>query len=161
MHKLLGLIESSLGFGKQLGEYTWLHASALKCSDYALKDTILHYMDVDFCVVRISKKNQSFQLSNCPLFDRQREPVILGQRSYSDSGKLIKESIVNTQNPFIFHHKHLFVAPHYSEFDIHKSRQWSILWKSTLPQCRSVSSRIGRVNGWREQLNKYALPITE
>jgi hypothetical protein len=158
----LGLQQSWLGHGKSLGNYVWLHKSALWASGYANKHLILDLMNDDYSVVRLHKHDSDFQLSKCPLFNIQREPFILGHRTYSSSGDLIKEINPATKNHLIFHHKHLFVHhKHYQGFDVEAAQQWSLTWKAILPSCRSVSSRIGRINGWNEQLKTYALPINQ
>ena len=155
----MGLQKSWLGFGKALGDYVWPHSLGLRASNYCNKDLILPLMDEHYCVVRVNKKNASFQLSKCPDFNSQREPHIIGHRNYSASGELEKERIPVTENHLIFHHKHLFVPPGYEGFNTDKAKQWSLRWKSILPSCRAVSSRIGRINGWHEQLLKYGLPL--
>lgn len=153
--KILNLQKSHLGSGKALGQHVWLHRSAVEAIEHPFKSVILSLMDDRYCVVRLDKKSSNIQLSLCPGFDLEREPLILGHKTYllkNNSSALLKSQIYQTDNSLIFHHKHLFVTPNYSGFDIQTSIQWSLAWKRKLGSCRKTSSRIGRINGWNESL---------
>lgn len=153
--KELGLQASPLGVGKALNKHIWLHISALRSLPVENKAAILDVMDQNFCVVRIDIKASTFQLSDCPDFDNEREPTIHGHKSYevvNGVAQLIKEQNAKSDNFLIFHHKHLFVNADYEGFDVSESKAWSLLWRSQLPRTRAISSRIGRLNGWNEAL---------
>jgi|TARA_R110002060_G_scaffold9059_1_gene13474 hypothetical protein len=160
--KRLGLQSSYLGVGKCLGKHVWLHISALDdVIDLPFKDVILSVMDTQYCVVRLHNTSLAFQLSFCPYFDEQQEPVILGNKSYDIiNGKALlrKTSLAQTTNYTIFHHKHLMVSPTYKGFCLRKSELWSEHWKSAVPKCRRISSSIGRINAWEAVKQHYLSP---
>ena len=160
MCKTLGLQASPYGIGKALGKYLWLHRSAVDELTINNKDIILSVMDDEFCVVRIVKGSDTFQLSHSPAFDDEREPTIHGHKTYlviNGQAELSKTQHYQTKNLLIFHHKHLFVSSLYEGFCQLESVEWSLKWRKTLPRTRAISSRIGRINGWKYILNTYDL----
>lgn len=158
--KTLGLQKSRYLVGKSLGKHTWVHVSALNTIEHEFKSIILSVTNSDYCVVRLEKDSSSFQLSLCRNFDAQREPVITGHRTYdiiNSKAHLLKEVVYKSENPLVFHHKHLFVSYDYKGFDVKSAVDWSLYWKSKLPSKREISSRIGRVKGWNKILSDYGL----
>lgn len=83
-------------------------------------------------------------------FDSSNEPIISNQYLVKRDGtiKLIKQS----SDPWIYHHKYLWVKPSYSGFDYKKSQEHSKKWMSL----KNIDkSKIGKLSYWKNNiLNK-------
>lgn len=112
-------------------------------------------------VVRFNTKNDDdISIMEVKNFDTEREPTI--GNSYkidldTNSATFTKEK----NNPYIYHHKWMFVSDNYNRFDIEESKLWSIKWKKTLPKGRKTTSSIGYLKQWNNFLNEYGLEVEE
>lgn len=112
-------------------------------------------------VVRFNTKNDNdISIMEVKNFDIEREPII------GDSYKidLDTNSVTLTKeknNPYIYHHKWMFVSDNYKGFNVEESKLWSVKWKKALPQGRKTTSSIGYLKQWNNFLNEYGLEIDE
>jgi hypothetical protein len=160
--KTLNLQKSRLGVGKSLGQQIWLHKSTLPALEIPHKQEILSSMDNDYCIVRISKNPNAYQLSSCPDFNTSREPLIHAQKSFvivNGKANLSKTTCYSSDNGLIFHHKHLFVRPDYKGFSVEEAIKWSLTWKAEIGICRKTSGSIGRIRQWNDVLTQLKLPL--
>ncbi|EGR2855519.1 hypothetical protein DMW08_29120 [Vibrio parahaemolyticus] len=142
--------------GKRIGYNFWFHVSYAECFGVEI-EKFLNSPKIDFMptIIKINNKTNAISLIQCDEFDSQDCPVIGKVLTFRQDGscKLTKQS----ENPFIYHHKWLFVADDYNGFDINQSKLYSYIWKSLLGVDPSVSSIIGRYHCWCEILKKHKI----
>ncbi|KOE80724.1 hypothetical protein ACS91_22595 [Vibrio parahaemolyticus] len=142
--------------GKRIGYNFWFHVSYADCFGVDI-EKFLDSPKIDFrpTIIKINNKTNAISLIQCDEFDNEDCPVIGKALTFHQDGscKLTKQST----NPFIYHHKWLFVADDYNGFDINQSKLYSYIWKSLLGVDPSVSSLIGRYRYWCEILKKHKI----
>lgn len=144
---------------KRAGTAVYVHKSALN----QLKDQYpeayryaqtLAIEGFEYDIVKWDYYSKAITFLMSPDWDTAREPLV---------GDAIR---VNTQTwetkrlrsrGQIYHHKHEFVNDDYTGFDLEESRQWSKLWKATLPNTREITTRIGYKKYWIGILKEYGL----
>ena len=84
---------------------------------------------------------------HCPGFDAEPEPVIAAIVVVRADGTVERRSL--PADPYIYHHKWLFVAEDYAGFDVSASRVRSQQWLGLSGVDRS---RIGKRSYWEEQV---------
>lgn len=99
--------------------------------------------DFDYTVVKFVEKESCVSFVVCPDFDSAEEPVV-GEILRIDSNgshRRFRQQV----DPFIYHHKWLFVMGDYHGFDVEKSKSRSISW---LGLEGLDMKRIGRKSYW-------------
>jgi hypothetical protein len=83
----------------------------------------------------------------CSDWDEAPEPSISGRVVYNEKlVHLLDTRNFHDSNPFIYHHKWLFVSDNYKGFDVEESKKRSLQWMALKPDCR----KIGRKKYWEE-----------
>lgn len=99
--------------------------------------------EFDYTVVKFVEKDSCVSFILCPEFDSKEEPVV-GDIVRIDA-KGSKRFFRQQADPFIYHHKWLFVMDDYKGFDVEKSKSRSISWLSL---DGIDMQRIGRKSFW-------------
>ncbi|QEG39345.1 DNA phosphorothioation-associated putative methyltransferase [Roseimaritima ulvae] len=106
----------------------------------------------EYTVVKHNETNGNFSFIHCPDFDESPEPST-GSYAVVKSDGVVKIRPA-LSDPFIYHHKWLFVDDDYRGFDVEESKRRSVEWM-TLPNVDK--SRIGRASYW----NTHVVPQLE
>lgn len=138
------------GVGKEIGGAVYVHrqyelflptgvsAAKLKLSK-----------EFDYTVVKYTSKSKTYSFISSPDFDASDEPVVGELVSVAADGTITHRKQLT--DPYIYHHKWLFVADDYKGFDVEESKRRSLTW---LALENVDKSRIGRRSYWEE----YVLP---
>ncbi len=110
----------------------------------------------DYTVVKLNQHNDSVSFIYCPGFDTEHEPAIAGIVVVNADGQVQRRSL--PADPYIYHHKWLFVADDYSGFDVAASKERSEVWIKLADVDRS---RIGRRNFWEQNVVPRIVGPTE
>jgi hypothetical protein len=97
----------------------------------------------EYTVVKLNQRNDSVSFMYCPDFDTAHEPSITAIVIVNADG--LARRRLTPEDPFIYHHKWLFVADDYPGFDVAESKARSRLWIELGDVDRS---RIGRKSYW-------------
>lgn len=144
--------------GKQMGTHLYLHHSAAKpylskASHLFLKERLKACSDVIVKLDTSGPKPVPVSFTECPEWNTVAEPAL--GTVYKPDGSTAPPS----DDPLVYHHKWLFVAPGYTGFDYTASQQRSLHWRKTLGRVsRAISSRIGRQSFWHQWLKDNNLP---
>lgn len=112
--------------------------------------------EFDYDILKFDKKNSKVSFIASPDWDIAREPLV--GDSYTTNLLDIQFKLIKSKGQ-IYHHKWMFVSEDYKGFDINKSREWSSIWTSILPNTREIKSRIGYKKYWDEVLKEYNLSL--
>lgn len=148
---------------KKIGGSIYVHKSNLKElksmineNDFNqilyIKDNLLK--DFDFTIIKYRKKDNRVSFIESEDWDTAREPIV--GDSYTTDIFNIEFKIIKSKGQ-IYHHKWMFVADDYTGFNIKESKEWSEKWTTTLPNDKSIKSRIGYKKYWYEILKEYNL----
>lgn len=132
------------GIGKEIGYAVYVHRdyeAVLGASvEWAKRHLPNHY---EYTVVKLNQRNDSVSFIYCPDFDTAQEPSITAIVIVNADG--LARRRLTLEDPFIYHHKWLFVADDYPGFDVAESKARSRLWIALGDVDRS---RIGRKSYW-------------
>lgn len=106
-------------------------------------------IDFEYTIIKYNKVSKVVTYISCPGFDTEQEPV-LGDcfLVYPDGKtKLIPGC---KDNPFIYHHKWMFVGEDYKGFDVDASKQRS----NRIESWKVDKKRIGRKRYWDKVILK-------
>ena len=136
------------GVGKEIGYAVYVHRQyedLLGATvEWAKRHLPEHY---DYTVVKLNQRNDSVSFIHCPEFDIEHEPAIAAIIVVSADGTAQRRT--TPSDPYIYHHKWLFVADDYEGFDVADSIARSQRWISLGSVDRS---RIGRKSFWEEHV---------
>lgn len=132
------------GIGKEIGTTVYVHRQY----EDRLGPTITwakRWLPSDFVyeVVKYNRRMEMVSFIHCPGFDVESEPTIHAIVSIRPDVSLQRRPL--PMDPFIYHHKWLFVDDDYDGFDVEASKQRSLSWLA-LPGVDK--SRIGRKSYW-------------
>lgn len=140
----------STGVGKRMGSDLYVHR------DY---ESVLPQEELqrakelaatpDYTLVKYNAKNGNITFIQSPDWDTADEPMVGPARLVRADG--VVKDITPHGDPWIYHHKWLFVGDEYRGFDVNKSKARSAEWMS-LPDIDY--SRIGKKSFWE----KFVLP---
>ncbi len=134
--------------GKEIGGAVYVHRNYEALLPDPVKIASKHLpTEFDYTVVKFVEKESCVSFISCPEFDSADEPVV-GDIVRVD-GKGSKRFFRQHADPFIYHHKWLFVMDDYTGFDVSTSKIRSELW---LAIENIDKRRIGRLSYWREQV---------
>ena len=140
------LLERSkrFGVGKEIGDAVYVHrqyeeflGSTVAWAKRWLPD------DFPYHVVKYNQRTLNVSFIRCSGFDSEPEPAVEAVLVVSADGSTQRRPLPD--DPYIYHHKWLFVADDYSGFDLQESKRRSSAWMS-LPDVDK--SRIGRRSYW-------------
>lgn len=103
----------------------------------------------NYTLVKYNKANDNITFIQSPDWDTADEPIV-GPALLVRTDGVVKD-ITPHGDPWIYHHKWLFVGDDYRGFDVNKSKERSAAWMS-LPDIDY--SRIGKKSFWE----KFVLP---
>ena len=134
------------GVGKEIGYATYVHREY----EHLLGDTVAwakrHLPEhFSYTVVKLNGRTDAVSFIDCPGFDCEDEPVITAIIVVSADATVQRRSL--PADPYIYHHKWLFVADDYLGFDVAASKERSRQWIGLGGVDRS---RIGRLSYWQE-----------
>lgn len=136
------------GVGKEIGYAVHVHRDYEELLgptvEWANRHLPEHY---EYTVVKLNQRNDSISFIQCPGFDSEHEPVITAIIVVSADGKVQRRT--TPTDPYIYHHKWLFVADDYKGFDVEESKSRSKRWVSLGDVDRS---RIGRQGYWAQNV---------
>jgi hypothetical protein len=133
------------GVGKEIGGAIYLHRSY----EQLLGEEVLAAksklpQDFHYTIVKYQSGRGAVSFIHSPDFDEAPEPVVGASWIVYPDGTAKHYS--QAADPFIYHHKWLFVADDYTGFDITESKHRSILWQLLVPPVDT--KRIGRKSYW-------------
>ena len=103
--------------------------------------------DFDYNVVKFVEKESCVSFVICPDFDSADEPIVGDIVRIASNGS--QQFFRQQADPFIYHHKWLFVMDDYAGFDVRKSKSRSITWLGL----HDVDvKRIGRRSFWNDHV---------
>ena len=137
-----------LGVGKRIGGAVYVHRKYESVLGEPVENAKARLPSgFVYTVIKQNETNGNFSFIDCPDFDTANEP------STGDYAVVKSDGSVKLHNgladPYIYHHKWLFVAEDYDGFDVSASVQRSVAWMS-LPNVDK--SLIGRASYWNEQV---------
>ena len=107
-------------------------------------------------VVKHNKKAKTFAFIHSPDFDTADEPISGESHKVKPDGSV---SITKqAANPWIWHHKHLWVGSDYKGFDTEKSKNRSKSWQKVTDKIKEkhpeekVLSKIGKKDYWEKNI---------
>jgi hypothetical protein len=101
--------------------------------------------DYEYTVIKLNQRNDSVSFIHCPGFDCEDEPAIAAIIVVNANGSIQTRNVPS--DPYIYHHKWLFVDDDYHGFDVAASKARSAMWIA-LPDVDR--SRIGIRSYWEE-----------
>lgn len=149
--------------GKKMGYDLYFHKSY---TDQILGDNIFEYSkhipkDFKYDVVKYNNKNQTVSFISCPDFDKHDEPIVGRSITVNLSAKVptVYETKPSEENPFVYHHKWMFVDNNYKGFNPLKSMIRSMQWKGVMESNQEkISSTIGRLKVWLDWCSENSIP---
>lgn len=133
------------GVGKVIGGAVYLHRQYEELLGHPLEGAKQHLpLGFDYVVVKyhIGRGTVSFLCS--PDFDSAPEPIVGDSCLVYLDGKV--RQYRQLADPYIYHHKWLFVTNDYSGFDVAVSKRRSLKWLGLTPPVDFT--RIGRKSYW-------------
>lgn len=143
------------GVGKEIGDAVYIHHDYEQRLGDVVEWAKRHLpQDFDYAVVKLNKRNDTVSFIQCPEFNTDHEPAILAVFVVHADGQVQHRSL--PADPYIYHHKWLFVADDYAGFDVAASKERSQLWMKLIDIDRS---RIGRKNFWKQHVEPRLLDL--
>lgn len=134
--------------GKEIGGAVYVHRIYEALLPEPVKIASKHLpIEFDYTVVKFVEKESCVSFILCSEFDSADEPVV-GDIVRIDA-KGSKRFFRQQADPFIYHHKWLFVMDDYEGFDVEKSKSRSISW---LGLDGIDMQRIGRKSFWDSKI---------
>ena len=136
------------GVGKEIGYAVYVHREYEERLGATVEWAKRHLPEAyEYTVVKLNQRNDSVSFILCPSFDLDHEPAIAAIIVVSADGATQRRT--TPTNPFIYHHKWLFVDDDYRGFNVEESKARSQHWISLGDVDRS---RIGRESYWQEHV---------
>ena len=138
----------TFGVGKEIGGAVYVH----RLYENVLPEQVraakaLLPSDFLYTVVKFDLRYERTSFIHCPDFDSSDEPTVGASVTVEKDGSVQRRN--PSRDPFIYHHKWLFVRDDYSGFDVQASQDRSRVWT----QLAGVDvKRIGRRSYWIEHV---------
>jgi hypothetical protein len=117
------------GVGKELGGAVYLHRLYEHLLGAPVEAARQHLPpDFDYTVVKLNHRTGAVSFIHSPDFDTAPEPTVGELWTVSPNGHARFRRMPD--DPWIYHHKWLFVADSYSGFDVEESKARSASWCS-------------------------------
>lgn len=147
---------AKFGVGKEIGGAVYVHRSYLEVLP-ATVNKCLSFLDAaEFTVVKYAEKPQTVSFIQSPDFDLASEPVVGDLITVTFDGRATRRKRLS--DPYIYHHKWLFVKDDYSGFNVEESRQRSLAWLSL---DGIDKKRIGRQSYWEKHVVPRIQPLSD
>jgi hypothetical protein len=133
------------GVGKEIGGAVYVHRHYLHCLDADVLAPALSLLPPEFqyTVVKYRFSGEAISFITSYDFDTSHEPEVGDLWVVYQNG--LMKFISQSKDPFVYHHKWLFVKDDYGGFDVTESRERSRRWLS-IPGVDKT--RIGRQSYW-------------
>ena len=136
------------GVGKEIGYAVYVHREYEERLGATVEWAKRHLPEAyEYNVVKLNQRNNSVSFILCPNFDLAPEPAITAIIVVSADG--ITQRRTTPTDPYIYHHKWLFVDDDYRGFDVEESKARSQQWIRLGDVDRS---RIGKQSYWQEKV---------
>jgi DNA phosphorothioation-associated putative methyltransferase len=136
------------GVGKEIGYAVYVHRvyedRLGPTVEWAKRHLPEHY---EYSVVKLNQRNDAVSFIQCPGFNVEHEPAITAIIVVNATGQAQRRT--TPADPYIYHHKWLFVDDDYQGFDVAESKARSEQWIALGNVDRS---RIGRRSFWEENV---------
>jgi hypothetical protein len=130
--------------GKEIGGAVYVHRLYEAVLPKIVQDAKRHLPpEFTYSIVKFSERESRISFVSCPDFESADEPIV-GDIYCIDSNGSVR-LFLQQSDPFIYHHKWLFVTDEYIGFDVGMSRSRSITW---LALEGIDMKRIGRKSFW-------------
>lgn len=139
---------SKHGVGKRIGGAVYVHrqyGDVLGEAVATAKATLPS--GFDYTVIKHNESNGNVSFIHCPDFDTADEPSTGNYAVVGADGTIKLHSAL--ADPYIYHHKWLFVAEDYQGFDVDQSQERSAAWMSLDNVDKSL---IGRASYWNNEV---------
>ncbi|TWT50973.1 hypothetical protein Pla22_37160 [Rubripirellula amarantea] len=143
--------------GKDIGGAVYMHRSYMDLLPGVVAECfklIEHKMQ--FSVVKYAEKTETVSFIESSDFDLVDEPTVGEFATVTFGGKVKRRKRLS--DPYIYHHKWLFVKDDYVGFDVEESKQRSLAW---LALDGIDKKRIGRLSYWQEHVLPRLTPGKE
>ncbi len=139
---------SKLGVGKEIGGAVYVHRRYEAVLDPGLSEAQKRLpADFNYTVVKFSYATGVFSFIRSPDFDIAAEPVVAEVVTVGIDGSVRLRK--PPSDPYIYHHKWLFVKDEYPGFDVEKSKSRSAGWMAL----EGIDfRRIGRKSYWETKV---------
>ena len=138
------------GVGKEIGGAVYVHRDYEGVFGLELEEARRRLpSDCEYTVVKLNLATITFSFIQVADFDAAPEPTVGATIIVKQDGST--RFINPPKNPFIYHHKWLFVKDDYSGFDVDESKRRSLAWMS-LPDVDKT--RIGRRSYWESEVTQ-------
>jgi hypothetical protein len=139
---------SRYGIGKEIGGAVYVHRDYEGVLGEPVRAAKARLPGgFDYTVVKYNRRTGAVSFIHSPDFDTALEPVVGEIWTIAADGTARHRPAL--PDPYVYHHKWLFVADDYGGFDVEASKARSRQWLS-LPDVDR--SRIGRRNYWLERV---------
>ena len=136
------------GVGKEIGGNVYLHFSYEQLLGDQVRTAKARLpIGFEYTVVKINLLKNAVTFIYSPDFDTSHEPKVGAHILVREDGS--SQSRKPLDDPYIYHHKWLFVADDYAAFDVEESKRRSTMW---LALDNVDKSRIGRASYWNENV---------
>ena len=136
------------GVGKEIGGSVYVHRDHADRLGAVVVKAAGHLPDgFVYTIVKYNRRTGAVSFIHCPDWDTAPEPVVGDLWTVHADGRAAFRR--QAADPFIYHHKWLFVTDDYPGFDVGESRQRSEAW-TALPDVDR--SRIGKRSFWLEKV---------
>ena len=134
--------------GKEIGGAVYVHRRYEHVFGPAVEEARRHLPpDFPYTVVKMNLATKAFSFVEVADFDIAPEPTIGTVIAVSTDGSCRR--MQPPKDPFIYHHKWLFVADDYDGFDVEESKARSRAWMALADIDRT---RIGRKSYWQRNV---------
>ncbi|MEO2013883.1 MAG: hypothetical protein ABGZ53_05880 [Fuerstiella sp.] len=136
------------GVGKEIGGAVYVHRSYQHLLPVAVRDATPSIPDgFDYTVVKYQLKTETVSFIVSDDFDSADEPAVGDVYTVkSDGASTFRRQ---SKDPWVYHHKWLFVADEYTGFDVEAAKERSRLWMSL---DNIDFRRIGKKSYWEEHI---------
>jgi hypothetical protein len=155
IRKLINIVEAATKPripGKKIGGDLYVHrgyAREAGIPEDILRAAISKLPDgFEYQVIKYNPKEQSFSFIHSPDFDTADEPVSGTSYKVRADGRVTVTKQLT--DPWIYHHKWMWVPDDYAGFDVEQSKQRSKDWQSVVS--KDDMSRIGKQSYWNTQV---------
>jgi hypothetical protein len=136
------------GVGKEIGGAVYVHRRYEHVFGPAVEEARRHLPpDFSYAVVKMNLATKAFSFVEVADFDTAPEPTIGTVLAVRTDGSCRR--MQPPIDPFIYHHKWLFVADDYDGFDVEESKSRSRAWLALTDVDRT---RIGKRSYWQSNV---------
>ena len=136
------------GVGKEIGGAVYVHRKYEGVFAPAINEARKRLPpDFEYTVVKLNLANNTFSFIQVTDFDTAPEPTVGTVIAVKQDGSC--RHMKPPEDPYIYHHKWLFVADDYDGFDVEESKARSRAWMDLADIDRS---RIGKKSYWQSKV---------